>query len=79
VNINEKDVSDVHEIHLAEPEEYDSDDEEENDEDEVKDFETGQIMKVFMQDFMCHKKFSIDFGRWCLNRDLEFLSVFLKN
>jgi len=34
VNINEKDVSDVQEIHLAEPEEYDSDDEEEDDSDD---------------------------------------------
>ena len=33
------------------------------DEDELTEFETGQIMRVFVQDFMCHHKLTIDFGR----------------
>ena len=33
------------------------------DKDELTEFETGQIMRVFVQDFMCHHKLTIDFGR----------------
>lgn len=33
------------------------------DETEETTFETGQIMKVYVQDFMCHHKLTIDFGR----------------
>ena len=33
------------------------------DETEETTFETGQIMRVFVQDFMCHNKLTIDFGR----------------
>ena len=31
---------------------------------ELTNFEAGQVLKVHCQDFMCHKKFTIDFGRY---------------
>jgi hypothetical protein len=33
------------------------------DEDALTEFEAGQIMRVYVQDFMCHHKLTIDFGR----------------
>jgi structural maintenance of chromosomes protein 6 len=30
---------------------------------ELEDLETGQIMRVFVQDFMCHHKLTVEFGR----------------
>jgi hypothetical protein len=41
-----------------------SEDEEEDDpEEDLTELETGQIMRVHCQDFMCHHKFTLDFGR----------------
>eukprot|EP01037_Dinobryon_pediforme_P030614 gene30614-34754_t len=31
--------------------------------DESKIFETGQIVQIHMENFMCHRKFTMDFGR----------------
>lgn len=44
VNINEKDISEVQEIHLAEPEEYDSDDEEVDDSDDEEEEEDEKVV-----------------------------------
>jgi hypothetical protein len=38
---------------------FDHDDPEED----LTELETGQIMRVYCQDFMCHSKMTIDFGR----------------
>ena len=32
-------------------------------EDQFTEFEAGQIIRVYVQDFMCHHKLTIDFGR----------------
>eukprot|EP01036_Dinobryon_divergens_P029419 gene29419-38513_t len=39
---------------------YDDDDEQV---DESKVFETGQIIRIHMENFMCHRKFTMEFGR----------------
>lgn len=31
--------------------------------DEKADFESGQILRVYCENFMCHRKFTVDFGR----------------
>jgi hypothetical protein len=36
---------------------------EEIENDELHPFETGQILKVYVEDFMCHKRMTVDFGR----------------
>ena len=41
----------------------DEDDEDDEQVDESKVFETGQIKKIHMENFMCHRKFTMDFGR----------------
>ena len=41
----------------------DEQDDEEGFSDDEKDGTSGQILRVFVQDFMCHKKFDIKFGR----------------
>lgn len=39
------------------------DDENEDDIDESKIYETGQIIRISVENFMCHRKFTMDFGR----------------
>jgi hypothetical protein len=41
----------------------DGDDEDDEQVDESKVFETGQIIKIHVENFMCHRKFTMDFGR----------------
>jgi len=51
---------------LATNEDDDEDNMEEDDDDETgrtTPYEAGQIMKVYVENFMCHRKFHIDLGR----------------
>jgi hypothetical protein len=43
--------------------EEDDNDYHRNDDKDLSEFETGQIMKVYMQDFMSHVKLTVTFGR----------------
>jgi hypothetical protein len=59
-------------LHDEDEDNEDEDDEDEDDEDEEEEADgdedlselgTGQVMKIYVQDFMCHSKLTVKFGR----------------
>jgi hypothetical protein len=44
-------------------EDEDGDDGDDDGEEDLSELETGQVMRVYVQDFMCHNKLTVEFGR----------------